>query len=199
MQQETLSQSLINNYFMTNYKGVIFLHLASALLLNSCASSAQIKGIKVIEENNNRKYTQIKTEVFKSDATILRDTTNEFNRYPSAQAVRQYTPSLSDVQAYEEILKNSSVPNERSNDETFVNHFKKFNRQYSGYIDKNGDTIIVVCFIDFSNKKKAKEFFSNWKYQNIYLGSGLFLDRRPPHIYCYSFDRRTKEVNRYTV
>ncbi|MGB8193121.1 MAG: hypothetical protein WCF67_14430, partial [Chitinophagaceae bacterium] len=140
---------------------------------------------------------------FKGDATILKDTSNEFNRYPSSQAIMQYIPSLIDVQFFEEILNANYVADGevagQGNSETFSGYYKKHKRQYSGYISSAADTLLVVCFLNFSNKRKAKQFFSNWKYQNGYLGSGLFLDSSPPHIYCYSVNRRTKAINRYKL
>ena len=185
---------------MLSYRTILFLYFTSFFMF-SCASSAQMNGIKVVEENQERKYTQIKTAAFKRNATILEDTTDEFNRYPSTQAAKQYIPLLTDVQAFEDTLKNSFVFNEQIVDagEPVAKHYKKFNRQYSGYIDRSGDTILIVCFLDFSNRKKANKFFNNWKYRNGYLGSGLFLDSSPPHIYCYSFNLRTGSVSRYKV
>lgn len=186
---------------MSNNRVIVFLYIACSFFC-SCVSSAQINGIKVVEENNEKRYIQVKTKAFKSDATILRDTTSEFNRYPSAHAVEQYIPSLTDVQVYEDVLKNRLVPDNEgsaSSNETFASNFNKFNRQYSGYINKAGDTVLVVCFLDFSNTKEAKKFFYDWKYRNGYLGSGLFLDRKPPSIYCYSFNLQTKALNRYKI
>lgn len=185
---------------MFNHRAIVLYF--TCLFLGSCASSAQINGVKVIEENREKKYTQIRTSVFNRDASILKDTTNEFNRYPPVHAIRQYIVSLADIQLYEEALKNSVVPNDQYTQNInalFIDRFKKFNRQYSGYIDKSGDTILVVCFLDFGNKKKARKFFGNWKSQNGYLGSGLFLDSSPPHIYCYSLNLRTKKITRYKV
>jgi len=190
---------------MLNYKTVFFC-FTSALVLNSCASSAQISGIKVVEENQDKKYTLIKTSVFKNEATILKDTANEFNRFTDKDVVKQYIVSVADVQEYESVLKNSFVASNEianssdANSEGVLNHFKNSKRQYSGYINSSGDTLLVVCFIDFTQKKKAKNFFYDWKYRQIYLGSALYLDKKPPGgMYCYSFNKRTKQLNRYKL
>jgi hypothetical protein len=188
---------------MLKYRVIIFLSFITILVMDAFTLSAQVNDVRIVEENQEKKYTQIKTGVFKNDATILKDTTNEFNRYPSAQAVRQYIPSLSDIQRYEAVLKNNFVSDgkiiNKGGGEMLAEHYRTFNRQYSGYIDKAGDTILVVCFLDFSDNKKAKIFFYNWKYQNEYLSSGLFLDRKPPHIYCYAFNLRKRALSRYTL
>lgn len=190
---------------MLSYRAIKSFCFAFLILLNSCVSSAQINGVKILEDNQQKKYTLIKTDVFKREATILKDTTNEFNRFTINGSVKQYIPSITDVQVYEGILKNSFVANNEivnnsdANGESIIKHFKTFNRQYSGYIDNLGDTLLVVCFIDFANKKKAKEFFYNWKYQQIFLGSALFLDRKPPSMYCYSLNLRTKSLSRYKI
>jgi hypothetical protein len=171
-------------------------------LLSSCASSGQVNGINVIEENQEKKYTQIKTSVFKSNATILKDTITKYNRYPSEQAIEQYIPSLSDVQTFEGILKSSFVSNDQiaaQDGETFVSRYKKFHRQYSGYIDKSADTVLVVCFLDFSNRREGKKFFYDWKYQNSFFGSVLYLHKKSPSIYCYALNKRTKQLSRYKI
>lgn len=190
---------------MLNYKSTnLFCFIFSIALLSSCASSGQINGVKEIEENQEKKYTLIKTGMLNNEAVILKDTTNEFNRFTTNDAVKQYILSIDDVQQYESILKNSYVVNKEIasssvvNSESIPKYFENFKRQYSGYINSSGDTLLVVCFIDFTNKKKAKKFFSNWKYQQIYLGSTLYLDTKPPGgMYCYSFNKRTKQLSRY--
>lgn len=192
---------------MLNYKSTnLFCFIFSTALLSSCASSGQIKGVKVIEENQERKYTLIKTALFSNEAVILKDTTNEFNRFTTKDAIKQYILSIDDVQQYENILKDSYIANKEiasssdANSEIIPKHFKNFKRQYSGYINSSGDTLLVVCFIDFTNKQKAKKFFFNWKYQQIYLGSTLYLDRKPPGgMYCYEFNKRTRKLNRYKI
>jgi hypothetical protein len=174
---------------------------ASLILLIGCASSGQISGsIRIIEENQDKKYTHIKTPIFKRDATILKDTINEFNRYPIAHAIKQYILSLTDVQEYENILEGKFVPdNKNNNDETFVSRFKKYNRQYSGFIDKLGDTVLVVCFLEFAHKKEANKFFYDWKYQNSFFGSVLYLHKKSPSIFIYSYNKGTNELKPYRV
>lgn len=188
---------------MLKHKAILFYFTTT--LLNSCASSAQVSGIKILEDNQQKKYTLIKTDVFKNEATILKDTTNEFNRFTTKDAVEQYILSITDVQEYESILKNGFISNNEIanssdiNSESIAKHFKNFKRQYSGYINSSGDTLLVVCFIDFTNRKKAKEFFYSWKYQQIFLSSALYLDRKPPSMYCYAFNKRTKQLSRYKI
>lgn len=188
---------------MLRYKAYKFFNVTFFLTLINYLASAQISGIKVVHENQEKKYTRINTSVFKNDATILKDTTNEFNRYPRTQSNGQYILSLADVHQMEDVLKVSFVSNgqivDKGRGELLTGQYKKFNRQYSGYISKSGDTILVVCFLDFSNRNKARKYFGNWEYQNVYLGSGLFLDSKPPNIYCYSFNLQTKDLARYVV
>ena len=94
---------------MRNIQISKFLCFASFLVLYSSMLSAQVIGIKLIEKNKERKYALLKTDASDNYATILRDTLNEFNRYPSAKAADQYIPSLSDIQNLEWILKKSFV------------------------------------------------------------------------------------------
>ena len=51
--------------------------------------------------------------------------------------------------------------------------FNKFNRQYISYINKENDTILYIGLLNFSNKKKAKLHFEEWK-EYIYGGVGDF-------------------------
>lgn len=110
MPQETSFHLTIKTMLMLMKKVII--SFCIVCFLAGCASTGQINGLKVIEENIHKKYSHFKTDVFKSDATILRDTTNEFNRYPITHAVKQYIPSLTDIQEYENILNKSIVPEE---------------------------------------------------------------------------------------
>lgn len=42
--------------------------------------------------------------------------------------------------------------------------FWKYNRQYIGYIDGNGDKNILIHLLDFSNPRKAKKYFGkDWQ------------------------------------
>ena len=184
---------------MLNCKAIKVFCFASLILLIGCASSGQISGsIRIIEENQDKKYTYFKTPTFKGTATVLKDTVNEFNRYPAAHAIKQYIPTLADIQEYENVLKESYVPNDKDySNETFVSRYKKYNRQYSGFINTSGDTIFVVCFLEFTHKKEASKFFYDWKYQNSFLGSVLYLHKKSPSIFIYSYNKRKTELNPY--
>ncbi|SCZ01107.1 hypothetical protein [Flavobacterium caeni] len=53
--------------------------------------------------------------------------------------------------------------------------FSKFNRQYAGYTNQIGDTIIYIGLFNFNNLKKAENYFENWD-TILFLGSGGFYE-----------------------
>ena len=184
---------------MINCNKIKFLSFCCFMLFNPFMGHAQVTGVKITEENPLKQYTRFRTDVFNGDAVILKDSINEFNRYPHAG--KQYIPSLADIKLSETILKTACIPDQKDNEKCalFPAYFKKFKRQYSGCINETGDTIVVVVFLDFSNKRKAEHFFKNWLYQNEFLGSGLFLDSRPPKIYTYSLNLKTRALAKFKI
>ena len=59
---------------------------------------------------------------------------------------------------------------------TFIKHFRKYNRQYTGYCDESKDSIIYIGLLNFSNKKKSELYFSSWK-EMIVFGAGEFYEK----------------------
>lgn len=55
-------------------------------------------------------------------------------------------------------------------------YFKKYNRQYSGYVDSENDSIIFVGMLNFKDLKNADFHFETWKEQIIF-GSGKFYEK----------------------
>jgi hypothetical protein len=172
------------------------------VILNSCTPSAKINSIKVVEQNGEKKYVVIRTKIFRGEASLLKDTTNEYNRYPPEQAARQYLPSFADIQLFEDVLKARQLYKTQlvsQGGKSFIKYYKGYKRQYSGYIDKMGDTILMICFLDFRRKNESKEIFFNWKYQNSFFGSIVNLHKRTPGVYCYSYNINTKQLSKYNI
>ena len=55
-------------------------------------------------------------------------------------------------------------------------YFEKYNRQYSGYVDSENDSIIYVSMLNFKDRKNASLYFETWKEQIIF-GSGKFYEK----------------------
>lgn len=51
------------------------------------------------------------------------------------------------------------------------NKFRRYNRQYYGYLNKDHDTIVFLGLLNFKNKKIVKEYFYLWK-EELIFGSG---------------------------
>ena len=156
--------------------------------------------MKIIEENAKKKYKIIKTNVFKNIATILGDTLNEHNRYPERHASEQYIPLIADVKNIDFILSSTKVIkiDKQPTNKTYPSNYKKYKRQYSGFINSSGDTILLVCFLEFKKRKEANSFFYNWEYQNSFFGTVLYLHKKSPGIIIYSFNKRAKEIKLYS-
>lgn len=60
--------------------------------------------------------------------------------------------------------------------EDVKNKFREYNRQYLGYIDQNGDKVILIQLLNFENRRKAKKNFPNWQNEFI-TGFGDFYER----------------------
>ena len=70
---------------MRNIQIPKFLCFASFLVLYSSMLSAQVIGIKLIEENKERKYALVKTDASDNYATILRDIQKKIGTLMSEQ------------------------------------------------------------------------------------------------------------------
>jgi glutamate synthase domain-containing protein 1 len=70
-------------------------------------------------------------------------------------------------------LDKSSIKSKYRNAGNVQKKFKKYNRQYVSYINKDNDTILYIGLLNFSNKTKANKYFEGWK-QYIYGGAGDF-------------------------
>lgn len=184
---------------MITCKKVKVLTFLYFVLWGHFALFAQDNRVKIAEYPLQGQYAEFRSNVFKQSAVILKDTINEFNRYP--HAAKQYIPSFTNIEAFEAILKTAPIPGKcsKSNCLHFPAYFKKFRRQYSGYITAKGDTILIVCFLDFSKKRKAAIFFKDWHSQNEFLASGLYLDSNPPPIYTYAFTLQTKVLVKFVL
>lgn len=59
-----------------------------------------------------------------------------------------------------------------------VNKFYKYNRQYLAYVNKSNDTIITIGLLNFSNKRKAEKYFSDWKKTVQFGFHGFYKDNQ---------------------
>jgi len=54
--------------------------------------------------------------------------------------------------------------------------YKKYYRQYMGYIDINQNRMVMLYLLNFTQKKMANEYFENWK-EEPNSGTGYFYSR----------------------
>ncbi|MBS3992966.1 MAG: hypothetical protein KGZ87_04540 [Bacteroidetes bacterium] len=93
--------------------------------------------------------------------------------------LKQFTPSIEQIKRSEKIMyqdyytfyvrlfeKNgqniSSINKKYKLPKKVKNKFKKYYRQYAGYINKDRDTIVFIRLMNFSNQKQANKHFRSW-------------------------------------
>lgn len=64
----------------------------------------------------------------------------------------------------------STIPGKKIIIKNPKKYFRHYYRQYVGYVNVTGDSIVVVNLLNFKNKIKAKKLFYDWKY---YLNDGV--------------------------
>jgi len=70
------------------------------------------------------------------------------------------------------------------------NKFFKYYRQYAGYTNNSNDSIIYIGLFNFSNKKKASEYFEGWD-KILFLGSGRYYEDNQD---CYLINITQKKI-----
>ncbi len=137
-------------------------------LFTHCAFAQGIKSQPILV--NERHYTGV---IFPSDYKVsfrlgLENLTNRFT--PPEQHVKDFEAGF--IQQYNSWNKPFSVSNPKR-------FFKKHKRQYLGYLNNNGDSIILTQFVDrgtFFNFTR-RSTFSGWKEDFILCLSD----------YCYKY------------
>jgi hypothetical protein len=103
---------------------------------------------------------------------------------------RRFTPNETDIVAAERIFREQyNATNEATESRTgakFITdvkkYFRKFNRQYIGYIDKQGDRNLIIHLFDYSKKRVVKKYIGdNWK-NNLVI---MFADKPPFEMVTY--------------
>jgi hypothetical protein len=131
----------------------------------------------------------IKLDYYKGEGVIF---PKEYRNYNLGSPMPTFTPSINQIIRAEKIMHENYHNYEMmiidslkltgesdlksSNPKTFISHFRNYNRQYSGYIDENKDSIIFIGLLNFKNKKRIKPYFDNWK-EEIFLCSGSFCQK----------------------
>jgi len=88
-------------------------------------------------------------------------------------AKKRFTPNDSLIIRSEKILleQYSTVKQVKS-----AKFLKKYNRQYIGYINTNGDKVVLIQLLKIKSQSKMNDKFLNW--QNEYIvGFGTFYER----------------------
>jgi hypothetical protein len=170
---------------------------------------AQVSNVIIINQgsdticNKARGYCKTYTLVrmphyFSGYGTILKDTISSNNRYNGFKEIsKHHVPGIREIEKAENLLdsQNLSVLGQKETG-FFKKRYKKYYRQYSGYMSGENDTIIVVNLLDFANKTKARRFFkSEWKYRNY----GIVIpctDCRYPVINSFEVNLGSSEIKK---
>ena len=54
--------------------------------------------------------------------------------------------------------------------------YKKYKRQYIGFIDALGNKVVLIQFLNFNKKRKARTYFDKWK-EDFIIGFGDFYEK----------------------
>lgn len=65
--------------------------------------------------------------------------------------------------------------------------YRKFNRQYAGFINEKDEKLIYVRLLNFSKPKQANKYFGNWK-EEIIVGFGDFYEENT-RVFVINIDR----------
>ena len=128
----------------------------------------------------------IQLEYYNGEGVIF---PKEYRNYNLGSPMPTYTPNINQVIRAEKIMHENyhnfqiklydslnirpiyTLKDDKA--KTFIKHFRYFNRQYSGYLDENKDTLVCIGLLNFKNKKIIKPYFDDWK-EEIFLCSGTF-------------------------
>jgi hypothetical protein len=94
------------------------------------------------------------------------------------------TPSAEDIQAAEKILTgryNLDLPlDSRFTSFSPINNvqrfFKRYKRQYMGFLNLRDERIIVIHLLNFSRRRRAEKAFEGWT-QGYFVGFGEFYEK----------------------
>ena len=128
----------------------------------------------------------IKLDYYKGEGVIF---PKEYRNYNLSYPMQTFTPTINQViraekimhkdyqnfkvKLYDSIYINPKYDLKDNSPKTFIKHFRNYNRQYSGYINENKDSIVFIGLLNFNSKKKITPYFDNWK-KEIFLCNGTF-------------------------
>jgi len=125
-------------------------------------------------QNYSRNYTN--QDFFKGKAIIFNKNYKPPIKLPSN--IERFSPSDEEI-----ILTESLIANRYDKDINWGKETKnvkkkywKYNRQYLGYIDSQGNKKIVINLLNFKCRKKAQEKFEGWK-NGFVIGFGEYYEK----------------------
>ncbi len=65
--------------------------------------------------------------------------------------------------------------------------YRRYNRQYAGFINEAGDKLVYMRLINFKSPKQSKKYFENWK-EEIVVGFGDFYEENT-RVFVINIDR----------
>lgn len=184
-------------FFAMKIKLVIACQVMLLVVFGVSCSTAQ--NLTVVEEKSEKCFSEKRACVnyvlikdkrfFDGYGTILRDTTSEANRYSFLKDFsRHYIVDVAMVEGVENSFRKRILTEDAGDAKD--NRYRNFYRQYAGYINNQGDTIVVINLLDFNRKGDARKFFRDvWKYQNYGIVVPC-LDCKYPSIEVYAFNKQ---------
>ena len=131
----------------------------------------------------------IKLDYYEGEGVIF---PKEYRNYNLGSPMPTYTPTINqviraekimhenyhiyEIMIYDSLKLTGKQDLKNSKPKTFIKHFRHYNRQYSGYLNENKDSLVCIGLLNFKNKKRIKPYFDDWK-EEIFLCSGTFCQK----------------------
>ncbi len=171
---------------ITNLKNIIII-LAIILIVNSCKSYDYL----IYPYKSDKSIVSIHS-LYSGYGKIFNDIFTDVKYYgpPPKDFSKNIELNQNMILESEKILFKdinnfyTKIPGEKIYFENPKKYYKYYYRQYTGYLNIEGDTIIYINLLNFRNKIKAKKYFYDWK---SYFNNGMG--------YFYEDNRITYTIN----
>lgn len=138
-------------------------------LLSSCASGQEV----FYPIPNDSSIIKLKSfyngygKVFKSESEANRDIFG--NKYPG-DFIEGFEKDLN--LTIDQIIEAEKLLSEQIE----IKELKNYYRQYLGFLNNEGDNIILINLLNFKNKNKSEKYFEHWK-NSFLTGHGKFYEQ----------------------
>ena len=127
-----------------------------------------------VYSQNSRNYTN--ENLFKGKAIVFKENYKPPIKLPPN--IEMFSPSDEEINLAELLIfeRYDTDINWSKKTKNVKKKYWKYNRQYLGYIDSQGNKKIVINLLNFKCKKKALEQFEGWE-KGFFVGFGEYYEK----------------------